>query len=67
MRFKFEMKLKQIQITPQYEMEKSLFEACLKHYRDTEDRYFELMGNKKLIDINTGEELVMIDGKLRKK
>ena len=34
--FKFEMKLKQIQVTPQYEMEKSRFEACLKHSRDTE-------------------------------
>ena len=64
---KFEMNLKQIQVTPQYEMEKSLYEACLKHYRDTEQRHFELINNKKLIDINTGEELVMIDGKLRKK
>lgn len=67
MTYKFKMSCRQIQKTPEYEIEKSLFEACLKHYHITEQRYIELLDNKKLIDINTGDELVMIDGQLTNK
>tara|TARA_R100001530_G_C4294779_1_gene148956 strand:+ start:123 stop:341 length:219 start_codon:yes stop_codon:yes gene_type:complete len=61
------MSCRQIQKTHEYEIEKSLFEACIKHYHITEQRYIELLDNKKLIDVNTGDELVMIDGKLTNK
>ena len=67
MTYKFKMSCRQIQKTHEYEIEKSLFEACLKHYHITEQRYIELLDNKKLIDINTGDELVMIDGQLTNK
>ena len=67
MTYRFKMSCRQIQKTHEYEIEKSLFEACLKHYHITEQRYIELLDNKKLIDINTGDELVMIDGKLTNK
>ena len=67
MTYKFKMSCRQIQKTPEYEIEKSLFEACLQHYHITEQRHIELFNNKKLIDINTGDELVMIDGKLTNK
>lgn len=67
MTYRFTMSCRQIQRTHEYEIEKSLFEACLKHYHITEQRHIELLDNKKLIDINTGDELVMIDGKLTKK
>jgi len=61
------MSCRQIQKTPEYEIEKSLFDACLRHYHITEQRHIELFNNKKLIDINTGDELVMTNGKLTKK
>ena len=67
MTYRFKMSCRQIQKTHEYEIEKSLFEACLKHYHITEQRYIELLDNKKLIDINAGDELVMIDGKLTNK
>ena len=67
MTYRFKMSCRQIQKTHEYEIEKSLFEACLKHYHITEQRYIELLDNKKLIDVNTGDELVMIDGKLTNK
>ena len=67
MTYRFTMSCRQIQRTHEYEIEKSLFEACLKHYHITEQRYIELLDNKKLIDINTGDELVMIDGQLTNK
>jgi len=67
MSFKFTMSCRQIQVTPEYEMEKSLFEACIKHYHDTEQAYFDRLRGQKLIDINTGEELVFIEGELKPK
>ena len=67
MTYKFKMSCRQIQKTHEYEIEKTLFEACLQHYHITEQRHIELFNNKKLIDINTGDELVMIDGKLTNK
>jgi len=67
MTYRFKMSCRQIQKTHEYEIEKSLFEACIKHYHITEQRYIELLDNKKLIDVNTGDELVMIDGKLTNK
>lgn len=67
MSFKFTMSCRQIQVTPEYEMEKSLFEACLEHYHATEQAYFDRLRGQALVDVNTGEELAFVDGELKLK
>jgi len=67
MSFRFTMSCRQIQVTPEYEMEKSLFEACLEHYHATEQAYFDRLRGQRLIDINTGKELAFVDGELSPK